>query len=77
MFTNITFNKALNQISLTWTSSAGKTYSVESSETLTSWPTVVNNNVPSGGATTSFIHNLTAAYPAGNPLKLYYRVTEN
>jgi hypothetical protein len=60
-------------VSLTWTSRPGRTYTLKTSQTLASWPTIVNANIPTGGATTSFTHTL----PLPRPGKLFYQIYEN
>jgi len=75
-FTQVSYNAATNQVTLTWTSQPGKGYTLESTTTLGSWPVELNDNIPSGGATTTFTHNL-ATYPGGIPAALFYRAREN
>ena len=75
-FTSISFNAATNQVTLTWTSQPGKTYRLESSQTLATWPVEINDNIASGGATTTFVHSLST-FPGGQPATLYYRVKQN
>ncbi len=67
-----------NQVTLTWTSRAGKSYTLEYSQNLTplGW-FEVNDNIASGGSSTTFIHNLVTAFPGGLPRRIFYRVTEN
>lgn len=75
-FTQVSFNAATNQLTLTWASQAGKTYTLEASQTLATWPVEINDNIASGGATTTYVHDITT-YPGGAPAALYYRVSEN
>lgn len=75
-FTSITFNAATNQITLTWTSQPGKTYRLESSQNLATWPVEINDNIASGGTTTTYVHSL-ATFPGGQPAALYYRIKQN
>ncbi len=76
--TQITYNAVAKTVSLTWESLPGKSYIVQASSNMTEavWPFVVNDNVPSGGATTTFVHNLATTFPAGAPARLYYRVRQ-
>lgn len=76
VFTSISYNATTSQISLTWTSQPGKTYTLESSQTLATWPVELNDNIASGGATTTYIHTVTT-FPGGMPPALYYRVKQN
>ena len=57
---SITLEAAQNQISLVWPSSTGAVYTVEASENLTNW-SVVAENVPSTGDTTTFSESLDPA----------------
>jgi hypothetical protein len=76
VFTNISFNPATSQITLTWNSQPGKTYRLESSQTLATWPVELNDNIVSGGTTTTYVHTITT-FPGGTPAALYYRVKQN
>jgi hypothetical protein len=75
-FTSFAYNQATSQVTLTWNSKPGKTYSLRSSQTLTGWPVELNDNIASGGATTTYVHNLST-YPGGVPATLYLRIEEN
>jgi hypothetical protein len=73
---SVSFNAATNRVTLTWTSSPAKTYVLETSQTLGTWPVEINDNILSGGATTTFVHDLTT-FPGGAPSTLFYRVRQN
>ena len=75
-FTAVSYNAATSQLTLTWTSQPGKTYKLTSSQTLATWPVELNDNIASGGTTTTYVHTLTT-FPGGAPPALYYRVSEN
>ena len=76
---NVSYDAATNQATLTWNSKVGKVYTLEASSNLTEdpWPYRINDSIPSGGATTTVTVNLTALFPTGNPPRLYMRVREN
>jgi Concanavalin A-like lectin/glucanases superfamily/PA14 domain/Bacterial TSP3 repeat len=67
-----------NQATITWASIIGKTYTLRASLTLAqpSW-IEVNSNIPSGGASTTYVHNLLSTFPGGAPRRLFYLATEN
>ena len=74
-FTSVSYDPATNQLTLTWKSQPGSTYTLQASQTLRTWPLELNDNIASGGATTTFTHtvtNLPGAAPA-----LFYRVKQN
>jgi len=75
-FTSVSYNPATSQLTLTWNSQPGKTYSLESSQNLASWPVELNDNIASGGATTTYVHT-TTTFPGGAPATLFYRVKQN
>jgi hypothetical protein len=75
-FTAVSYNAATSQLTLTWTSQPGKTYNLKTSQTLATWPVELNDNIASGGATTTYVHTVTT-FPGGAPAALYYRVSEN
>jgi hypothetical protein len=75
-FSAVSFNPATSQITLTWNSQPGKTYTLRSTQTLASWPVELNDNIASGGATTTYVHTITT-FPGGAPAALYYRIEEN
>jgi hypothetical protein len=73
-FTNVVYDKATDQFTLTWASEPGKTYTVNASATLGSWPLTVNANVASGGTSTTFG---PFANPTPGALKMFLRAKEN
>jgi len=77
--TNLSFNSATNQVTVTWNSKVGKFYTLEASANLTEnpWPYRINDTIPSGGATTTVTVNLSSLFPTGNPPRMYMRVREN
>ncbi len=52
--TAFTYDAQSRQITLTWQSAAGKTYAIESTENLGSWPNVVAANIAGQAGTTTF-----------------------
>jgi hypothetical protein len=74
-FTSVSYNPATNQLTMTWTSTPGSTYTLQASQTLRTWPLELNDNIASGGATTTFSHTVTNL-PGASPA-LYYRVKQN
>jgi Concanavalin A-like lectin/glucanases superfamily len=77
-FTSVTASAAGDTITLAWESLPDRTYSVQASTRLASWPVTLNANVVSAPAapTTSYTHSLST-YPGGKPARLFYRVVEN
>ncbi len=76
VFTNVSYNPATSQITLTWNSQPGKTYRLEASQNLATWPVELNDNIASGGTTTTYVHTVTG-FPGGAPPALYYRIKQN
>jgi len=75
-FTAVSYNAATQQLTMTWNSQPGSTYTLQSSTTLATWPVELNDNIASGGATTTYVHNLST-YPGGIQRNLFYRVKQN
>ncbi len=73
-FTNVDFDKAAEKFTLTWTSSPGKTYTLNASSTLDSWPLTVNASVASGGTSTTFG---PFANPTPGAPQMFFRAKEN
>ncbi len=73
--TNVNFDKATSQWSLSWNSQPGKTYTLRYSTDLLNFGNDINDSIPSGGATTSF-----GPFPHPIPAsgtRLFFRVLEN
>jgi hypothetical protein len=67
--TGATFNSAANQLTLTWSATAGSSYRILSSTDLSDWNTVVVSDHPATGATASYTIDL-----AGAPSARFFRV---
>ena len=52
--TNVLRDPTNGQLTLTWTSQPGKTYRLNSSTDLVDFTTVIADNIPSGGASTTY-----------------------
>jgi len=72
--TNIARNPANGQLTLSWTSSPGKTYRLNYSTDLADFGGAISNNIPSGGSSTTYG---PFALPAGPFTRAFFRVTEN
>lgn len=57
---SFTYDAQTRQITLTWQSTAGKTYTVESTENLGAWPNVLASNIAGQEGTTSFTTTVPA-----------------
>lgn len=58
--TAFTYDAQTRQITLSWQSAAGKTYAIESTENLGSWPNVVASDIAGQAGTTSFTTTVPA-----------------
>jgi hypothetical protein len=70
-FTDVRFNRALYQVTLTWTSRPGRTYLLEFTTDFAAWFTV-EDSIPSGGDLTTFVDDTIIP---GTPRRMY-RVEE-
>ena len=71
--TAMTYDPSTGAVSLTWNSKNNRIYSVRSSTDLIDFSTDIDDNVISGGDTTTF--NFTMPLPAAD--KLFFRIEEN
>ena len=69
--TNVLRDPTNGQLTLTWTSQPGKTYRLNSSTDLVDFTTVIADNIPSGGASTTY-GPFAGPIPTG-----FFRVREN
>lgn len=67
---SFTYDAQTRQITITWQSAAGKTYAIDSTENLGSWPNVLASNIAGLDGTTSF----TAVVPAN--ARSFFRVRQ-
>jgi hypothetical protein len=67
---SFTYDAKTRQITITWQSAAGKTYAIDSTENLGSWPNVLASNIAGQAGTTSF----TTTVPAN--ARSFFRVRQ-
>lgn len=72
--TEFSFDPATYELSLTWNSKAGTSYTLQSSFDLTQW-VEIDDGIDSGGQTTSHSADLSGILPAGKP-QIFFRVAE-
>jgi hypothetical protein len=79
VFTSIEVDDQVTTVTLTWNSRPGRSYTLESSESLATQTRLeIDDGIASDGPTsTTFIHNLLDSYPEGVPPSIYYRITQN
>ena len=76
---SIEVNAEMTTVTLTWNSRPGRSYTLESSESVATQTWLeIDDGIPSGAPTsTTFTHNLLDSYPDGAPPTLYYRLAQN
>lgn len=73
-FTQVLYDKETDRFTLTWTSTAGATYSLNYSSDLRAFTNPVNSSIPSGGATTTF-GPFANPVPGGSPI--FFKAKQN
>jgi hypothetical protein len=75
----VTYDPATHTIQLTWSSQANAVYTLEGSTTLGAATWVeVNDNIPSGGASTTYSYDVNLFPPGGStPNELFLKVFKN